>query len=153
MNPVIKSAFAGAALAVIAAGAAQAQRPHLIMPPGHAPAVPANAACSLVLEHSYGPQQLIARAAPGVSGSWTLYARGPGLRVDQSGPLSAAPRTQLLSRITLNGRDRPVVNRAATGLYGPVRGPAPQSVSGLLEVRDDYGRVICRAEPELRQAR
>lgn len=151
MTRLVTLTLAAAALVLGAATAASAQRPVLVMPPAQAPSVAPGAACSLDLVQTYGSRQLIARAAPGVTGAWSMQARAPGINVDQSGPVSGAPRVQELSRVTLDAQLRPAVNHGAAGLYGAVPGPAARSVSAVLIVRDARGRVICRATPRLRQ--
>lgn len=149
MTRLVSLSLAAAALVLGAATAASAQRPVLVMPPAHD--VAPGAACSLDLVQTYGSRQLIARAAPGVTGAWSLQARAPGIHVDQSGPLNGAHRIQELSRVTLDAQLRPAVNHGAAGLYGAAPGPNARSVSAALIVRDARGRVICRATPQLRQ--
>lgn len=151
MTRLLSMSLAAAALALGAATAASAQRPVLVMPPAPAHNVVPGAACSLYLVQTYGSRQLIARAAPGITGSWSMQARAPGINVDQSGPVNGGQRVQELSRITIDAQLRPAVNHGAAGLYGAVPGPSARSVSAVLIVRNASGRVICRATPQLRQ--
>jgi len=143
--------LAVAALALGAATAASAQRPVAVTPSAPAHNAAPGEACSLDLVQVYGSRHLIASAAPGVTGAWSLQARAPGFRLDQSGPVNASQHVQELSRITLDARLRPAVNHGAAGLRGAVPGPGAQSLSAVLTVRDARGRVICRATPQLRQ--
>lgn len=143
-------AAALATLGAALAGPALAQQPRFVPPPAQAPDVRPGEACSLVLVQSLGSRQLIARAAPGVTGRWSLRARGSGLDVDLGGGVPGSPRIQELSRVTLDAQLRPAVDHSAAGLYGPVSSPGQTPVNATLIVRDERGRVICRARPELR---
>jgi hypothetical protein len=137
-----------AALALGAATAAFAQRPAPVTAQNGAP----GGLCALDLVDAYGSRHLIASAAPGVAGAWSLEARAPGFRLDQSGPVNASLQVQELSRVTLDARLRPAVTRGAAGLRGAVPGPDARSLSAVLTVHDAGGRVICRATPHLRHA-
>ncbi|KPP81116.1 MAG: hypothetical protein HLUCCA04_09000 [Oceanicaulis sp. HLUCCA04] len=137
-------------LATILTGAATAQQPYFNPPPPRAPDIRPGEACSLVLVHSYGARQLVARAAPGVTGRWELSARSRDLDIDQSGALSGAGRLQELTRITIDGQLRPAVDRSAAGLYGPVSVPGRSPVRATLVIRNRQGQVVCRASPERR---
>ncbi|WP_439634636.1 hypothetical protein [Glycocaulis sp.] len=138
------------AFAVVLPGAAMAQQPSFNPPPPRAPDIRPGEACSLVLVQGRGTRQLIARAAPGISGHWSLSVRSDGLQSDQSGPLQGGSSVQELTRITLDGQYRPVADHSAAGLYGPVTRPGAAPVQAALVVRDGRGRVVCRAAPELR---
>lgn len=152
MTRLTRITLTAAVLALGIAAAASAQRPVLVTPPAPSQGVAPGAACGLDLVQTYGSRQLVARAAPGITGSWSLDVRAPGIDVDQSGPVNGAARIQELSRVTLDAQLRPAVNHGAAGLYGPARGAgASSSVSAVLIVRDLSGRVICRATPQLRQ--
>ena len=130
-------------------GIASAQRPFFNPPPARAD-IPAGQACSLALVRSYGASQLVARAAPGVSGRWSLTVRSGNLDVDQAGQLTGGAQLQELTRITLDAERRAAVNHGAASLYGPAYGPPASPVNAVLTVRNDRGRVICRARPDLR---
>lgn len=131
-------------------GVSAAQQPVFTPPPARSADIPAGQSCSLVLVRSYGASQLVARAAPGVSGSWSLTVRSGNLDVDQTGQLTGRAHLQELTRITLDAERRPAVNHGAASLYGPVYGPPASPVNAVLTVRNDRGRVICRARPDLR---
>lgn len=138
------------ALGLSLPGTAAAQQPWFNPPPPRAPDIRPGEACSLVLVQSRGSRQLIARAAPGIAGHWSLSVRSDGLESDQSGPLQGRPGVQELTRMTLDGQFRPAVDHSAAGLYGPVARPGARPVHAVLVVRDRRGRVLCRAVPELR---
>jgi hypothetical protein len=140
-----------AALALGAATAASAQRPAAATASAPAHHAAPGGLCALDLVDAYGSRHLIASAAPGVAGAWSLEARAPGFRLDQSGPVNPSLQVQELSRVTLDARLRPAVTRGAAGLRGAVPGPDARSLSAVLTVRDARGRVICRATPQLRQ--
>mgnify|MGYP007011820684 CR=1 FL=1 len=139
-----------AALGALLGSPATAQQPWLNTPPPAAPDIRPGEACSLVLVQSFGARVLVARAAPGIAGSWSLTVRNAGLEVDQSGPVTGARHVQELSRITLDGQRPPAINHGAAGLYGPVSYPGQSPVNATLVVRNERGRVICRARPDLR---
>ena len=105
--------------------------------------------CALSLEDGPHGRALVASAAPGLSGSWTLQAGGPAMMLEQSGDLTGRPdaaaelaRLQLVSSA---GRAPGLEDlRPGQTVIGGSAGAEP--VSARLEVSDVAGRLVCEAQ-------
>lgn len=143
-----KFLLAAAAFAVFGVGAAQAF-------PG-APSstqgryiVPSSIGshCALHVDQFSGSPRLIATAAPGLIGDWSLSVRSPSLVADQSGPVHTRSQAAALSTMVLSGGPQRFM-RSAFGFNNGIRRVPVQSgpIFASLTVRDVDGFVICREQ-------
>lgn len=104
--------------------------------------------CQLSLVQAPYGRELVAEAAPGLSGFWTLEAGGPSMMMQQSGDLRDRPeRATDLARLQLATASGP-----APGLDGLrpgqtiVGGSGQGLVFATLRLENASGELICFAE-------
>lgn len=104
--------------------------------------------CSLSLMQTGNGRALIAEAAPGLSGRWSLEAGGPAMMMQQSGDLRDRPEGQwALARLELASPSgpQPGLDELRPG-QTVISGPADEPVFATLRLEDETGRSVCEAE-------
>jgi len=104
--------------------------------------------CQLLMVEGPNGRELVAQAAPGLSGRWTLEAGGPAMMMQQSGPLPGrAEGASELARLQLAsaaGR-APGLDELRPG-QTVIGGSEVEPVFASLRLEAEDGRLICAAE-------
>lgn len=104
--------------------------------------------CELRLEGNPQGRALVALAAPGLSGSWTLQAGGLAMMLEQSGDLTGRPdAAPELARLQLSSpaSREPVLEDLRPGQTVIGGSAEAEPVFARLEVSDAAGRPVCEA--------
>ncbi|WP_440959447.1 hypothetical protein ACFELO_04875 [Oceanicaulis sp. LC35] len=104
--------------------------------------------CALSLMQTDTGRALIAEAAPGLVGRWSLQAGGPAMMMEQSGDLEDRPADQWrLARLDLASPSGPAPELDTLRPGQTVISGSPDTpVFASLQIEDEAGRLICTAE-------